>query len=234
MKLRVATYNIHRAIGHDGRQDPDRIAEVLRELRADVIAMQEVAYRSGSVRDVLSYLANATQSEAVAGVTLEDERGPYGNGILSRVPITRVARLDLSVRGREPRGAIDLAVKQEGVEAQILSTHLGLRPRERRHQVTQILAKLETSTADVKILLGDFNEWLRWGRPVRRLQRWLGRSPAPATFPAHRPWLPLDRVWVSPEETLVSLRPHSSALARTASDHLPLVAEIRAEAWGKP
>ncbi len=226
MSLRIASYNIHRAVGRDGRQQPERIAEVLHEVQADVVALQEVGYRAEPVGDVLDYLATATQARAIEGATLRDERGPYGNGVLSRVPIASLDRLDLSFGDREPRGAIELALKVRGVEAQVIATHLGLRPGERRYQVDRILKRLDASTASLQVVLGDFNEWLSWGRPLRALNRAFGRMPAPATFPAHRPWLSLDRIWVKPSNVVEHLRAHRSPLAQIASDHLPLVAEL--------
>ncbi len=227
MSLRIASYNIHRAIGRDGQQAPKRIAEVLRELQADVVALQEVGYRAETVGDVLDYLAAATKSQAIEGATLLDERGPYGNGVLSRVPITKLNRLDLSLGNREPRGAIELALTLHGVQAQVIATHLGLRPGERRYQVDRILERLDASTASLQVVLGDFNEWLSWGRPLRALNRAFGRMPAPATFPAHRPWLSLDRIWVKPSNVVERLRAHRSPMAQIASDHLPLIAELK-------
>ncbi len=229
MSLRIASYNIHRAVGRDGRQEPERIAQVLGELQADVVALQEVSYRTETVGDVLEYLAAATQAQAIESATLRDERGPYGNGVLSRVPIAKLNRLDLSFGSREPRGAIELALTAHGVQAQVIATHLGLRPGERRYQVDRILERLDAPTASLQVVLGDFNEWLSWGRPLRSLNRAFGRMPAPATFPAHRPWLALDRIWVKPSNVVESLRAHRSPLAQIASDHLPLVAELKVD-----
>ncbi len=226
MLLRVASYNIHRAIGRDGQQSPERIAEVLREVQADVVALQEVAYRTDAVGDVPGYLAAATEAEVIRGETLRDERGPYGNAVLSRAPVARIDRLDFSTRGREPRGAIDLDLRLGDVTAQVLATHLGLRPRERRYQISRLLASVDASRADVQIVVGDFNELLRWGRPLRALERTFGRIPAPPTFPSGRPWLALDRVWAKPAQVLRNVRAHRSTVARMASDHLPLVAEL--------
>lgn len=224
--MRIATYNIHRAIGSDGRENPKRIAAVLHELDADIVALQEVGYTSGRPGNVLEYLGESTQARVVEGVTFQDERGHYGNAVLSRVPITGVQRHDISVAGREPRGAIELNLEVNGTAVQVVATHLGLRPGERRYQVERLTSLFTASSADIKILLGDLNEWFLWGRPLRRLHRVFGRAPAPATFPVRWPLLALDRLWVQPLSVIGSLRAHESSTAKLASDHLPLVGDL--------
>lgn len=224
--MRIATYNIHRAIGSDGLENPERIAAVLHELDADIVALQEVGYASGTPGNMLEYFGESLQAYVIEGITLQDERGHYGNAVLSRLPICGFQLHDISVNGREPRGAIEISLQFNGIMLQIIATHLGLRPGERRHQVERLIPLLDASTADAKILLGDLNEWFLWGRPLRRLHSVFGRTPAPATFPVRWPWFALDRLWVQPLAVIDSLRAHNSALARLASDHLPLLAEL--------
>ncbi len=226
MSFRVATYNVHRAVGADGRADPARIVRVVEELNTDVVALQEVGFRPGEPGHLLELLEEATSMRVVEGVTLRDERGHYGNALLSRLAIREVRRLDLSVPRREPRGAIEVEV-DAGSPVQLLATHLGLRPFERRHQVRRLIRALEASPAPVKVLLGDLNEWFLRGRPLRWLERVFGQTAAPPTFPAKRPVLALDRLWVAPPSALVRLSVHDTPLARVASDHLPIVGEIR-------
>jgi len=225
-RIRIATYNIHRAIGRDGCENPERIATVLHELDADIIALQEVGYESGTPGNVLEYLGESIQAGVIEGITLQDERGHYGNAVLSRIPPGGIRLHDISVADREPRGAIELNLQVSDVELQVIATHLGLRPGERRHQVERLIPLLAASRADIKILLGDLNEWFLWGRPLRRLHRVFGRTPAPATFPAPWPWIALDRMWVQPLSAMSCLKAHNSAAAKLASDHLPLVAEL--------
>lgn len=224
--LRVATYNIHRAIGRDGREDYGRIAGVLGEISADIVALQEVGYRADVPGNALQALAGRAQAEVIEGVTLQDERGHYGNALLSRLPARRVRRHDLSLAGREPRGAIELNVRVNGVDVRLVATHLGLRPGERRYQVRRLLPVFEGGGDRVDLLMGDLNEWFLYGRPLRRLQRLFGALKAPATFPARWPVFALDRFWARPRSVVKSLQVHSSPLAREASDHLPLVAEL--------
>jgi endonuclease/exonuclease/phosphatase family metal-dependent hydrolase len=224
--MRIVTYNIHRTIGVDGREDAARIAAVLQELDADIVALQEAGYQSGIPGNVLEYLGASMQAQVIEGTTFQDERGHYGNAVLSRIPLHHIQLHDISVPGREPRGAIELSLQIDTIEVQIIATHLGLRPGERRYQIRRLLQLHEVSSARVKILLGDLNEWFLWGRPLRWLYRIFGHMPAPATFPARRPWFALDRLWVKPMQVVNTLQVHNSSLARQASDHLPLVAEL--------
>jgi endonuclease/exonuclease/phosphatase family metal-dependent hydrolase len=226
MPLRIATYNIHRCIGRDGTESPERVADVLREIGADVVALQEVGHRPRTPDSVLAYLAEAIDAEAIDGTTLRDKRGNYGNALLTRVTPESVHRWDISVPHREPRGALDALFAINATALRVVATHLGLRPGERRYQIRRILSLLEAGPADVTVMMGDLNEWYLWGRPLRWLKRTFEPMPSPATFPSHRPFLALDRMWVRPRHKLISLAPHRSDLARKASDHFPLVAEL--------
>jgi endonuclease/exonuclease/phosphatase family metal-dependent hydrolase len=172
------------------------------------------------------------QAQVIEGMTMQDESGHYGNVVLSRLPPGRIQRHDLSVAGREPRGAIEVNVGINGVDLRIVATHLGLRPGERRCQVRRLLPVFGEETDRVDILLGDLNEWFPCGRPLRRLHRLFGAMRAPATFPAGYPLFALDRFWARPRSLVASLRVHKSPLAREASDHLPLVADLDVEAVG--
>ncbi len=227
MRLRIATYNIHRCVGNDGVASCDRIAGVLQQIDADVTAVQEVAFSSAGPIDVLGDLARSVRGTAIPGPTLLEEKGHYGNAVLTRIAPVAIDRLDISVPGREPRGALALMLGVNGRRIRVLATHLGLRPRERRYQMRRLMGLLDAPAVDVTIVLGDFNEWFNWARPLRWLTRRLGGLPAPATFPSRRPLLALDRMWIHPAEKLVGMHPYRSATAAVASDHLPLVADIR-------
>jgi endonuclease/exonuclease/phosphatase family metal-dependent hydrolase len=134
------------------------------------------------------------------------------------------ASLALTSANREPRNAIDARIACDFGELHILATHLGLRPAERRMQVQRLLAALPIDHAGACVVMGDLNEWYLWGRPLRWLQAKFGAPASPATFPALRPFLKLDRIWAHPPGALHGLHAHVSALSRVASDHLPLVA----------
>ncbi|HCD06030.1 MULTISPECIES: endonuclease/exonuclease/phosphatase family protein [unclassified Methylophaga] len=225
--LTIATYNIHACIGSDGQFDPARIAAVLQELDADIIALQEVEHHSIDELDLLEYLAYQTGHEALAGPTLFRETRHYGNALLTRLPLRSFKHIDLSFSGCEPRGAIEATFDVAGYELQVIATHLGLKPAERRWQVKQLLEIKSQQEADISCLLGDVNEWLLWGRPLRWLHQHFSAQPHLPTFPAGWPVFALDRIWISPQRCQIKLSVHKTALARQASDHLPLVVKMR-------
>jgi endonuclease/exonuclease/phosphatase family metal-dependent hydrolase len=225
----VATYNVHKCIGTDRIQDPERIAKVIQELEVDAIGLQEVDSRSDGIEESaqMAYLANTTGFFAVAGPTIQRHDGEYGNVLLTKWPVLESRRVDISFPEREPRGALDVLLEIYGKVVRIVVTHLGLTSAERWHQAKCLEGFLCTQREDVLVLLGDANDWFPRSRSLRLLHRCLGKSPGRATFPSHRPFLSLDRIWVRPREALSSVHVHKSILSRVASDHLPLKAVIR-------
>ncbi len=225
----VLSYNVHECVGLDKLRDPGRIARIISESQADVVGLQEVHSESGGRGEShqMEFLARATGFHAVAGPTLERNRGTYGNVLLTRHKPLSVRRLDLSFPGREPRGAIDADIKIGGETVRIMITHLGLRAAERRFQVGRLLTALSEKRTRVVVLLSDLNEWLPTSRALRRLQARFGKGRRLRTFPAHFPLFALDRIWVHPVHALVDLSVYDTPLSRVASDHLPLKAVIQ-------
>lgn len=226
--MRIATYNVHRCVGVDGRCDPARIARVIAELDADIVALQEFSYPADIALETRTpvVLTDLIGYECALGPTLARSAQSYGNVLLSRHPIRALQRLDLSHGGREPRGALATTIAVGGVDVQVLSTHLGLRLGERRYQVRKILEHIDASPAAVCVILGDFNDWLPGRSVVHALEDRFGRTPHGRSFPSFCPLLSLDRIWIDPASALRDLRVHASPLARRASDHLPVVAEL--------
>jgi endonuclease/exonuclease/phosphatase family metal-dependent hydrolase len=223
--VRVASYNTHGGIGTDGHFVPRRIAEVLKEIDADVIALQEIESRATGF-DMLEYLKQETGFEGVWGPTFLRRGADYGNGLLTRFEVVSVKRIDLSVEGREPRGAIDVEMRCGENDLRVLATHLGLRPSERREQMQRLLRVLESDRPLPTVLMGDINEWWLWGRPLRWMHRHFEKTPAPRTFPSWGPVFSLDRIWCKPRPLLERLWAHRSPTARIASDHLPVAAQL--------
>lgn len=228
-ELVLATYNIHRFVGRDGRYDPVRVVRVIDELRADVVALQEFVFAgtrlvAGSTETLFAGLEGY---EFVVG-TMRVHRGQlFGNALLARGRVTGVRRLDLTVPPREARGALDVGLEAQGVALRIVATHLGLYPRERRVQWQRLLEHVSSVDEGLLAVLGDFNEWRNGEPAISAMERTVGETLALRSYPTPRPLLALDRIWVRPAAWLSGVRVHRSELAARASDHFPVVATVR-------
>ena len=240
MGVRIMSWNIHGLRGRDGRYDPERVALVLEESRADVAGLQEVGALSGAgeLLDPAGTLARLTGLTHAFGLTELRSGYPYGNCILSRFSITASRSYDLSVPRREKRGCLRADLDLGAFALHVFNCHLGLDARERRRQAAQLLSAdilRDTALAYPLVLVGDFNAWSSRSAVPRWIRRQLAdaavvaRSPR-ATFPAVFPLLRLDRAYVGPAVRVLSCEVHDTQLARLSSDHLPLVAEIELDA----
>jgi len=223
MSLKVATYNVHRSIGVDGKHDPFRTAAVIREIDPAVMALQEVEHH----RHDPDILARETGMTAIPGHTMAGSDSSYGNLLLTRLTVEKADNVDLSWGRREPRGAIDALLRTDGDEClRCLATHLGLSRRERIYQRHLLTTLLSQEWSGPTLLMGDFNEWYPFNGTIRSLNRLLGRSLPRRSFPSALPLLPLDRIWIRPANAMSAMSVWRSPLARIASDHLPVVAAL--------
>jgi endonuclease/exonuclease/phosphatase family metal-dependent hydrolase len=227
--IRVASYNVHKCVGLDRQYRPDRIARVIGELGADLVALQEVDRRFGRRTGLLCArtLADESGLELLRVSELPDGQGWHGNTILIRPgTVSRFRRLALP--GAEPRGALVVDLDLAGGALRVVAAHFGLLPGCRARQAEAVLHALaEAGPPRPTILLGDLNEWRRTGRPLRVLERVFGAAPhSPASFPSRLPILPLDRILGWPQGVVRGLEVHDTPLARIASDHLPLKARV--------
>jgi endonuclease/exonuclease/phosphatase family metal-dependent hydrolase len=219
--LRIASYNVHGCVGADGEASAARVARVIAELGCDTVGLQEV--------QTLDHLAGALGMQAIPSLEVAERRGHFGNALLTRRPVLAVRHHPFSYQGRERRDALDVDLEVGGETVRVIVTHLGLRPAERRFQVKELLGLVkQTPIHERLVVLGDINEWLPLGRPLRWLNELLGHAPAERSFPARYPLFALDRVWVRPRHALLALGAHRSALSMEASDHLPVKALIAA------
>ena len=239
-RIRVVTYNIHKCRGLDRRVRPDRIARVLSEIDADIIALQEVlSIENGRPEDDQArFIASALQCEYRTGENRKLLGGSYGNVVLSRLPVLTAINYDLSQHGREERGCLRIDVGIGGWQAlHIYNVHLGTAWRERPHQARRLLDDEILSSAHIpgpRILLGDFNEWL-YGVTSKLLTAHfhsadirihLGRQ---RTYPGVFPLLHLDHIYYDAALKLESATLHRTRTALIASDHLPIVADFSLE-----
>jgi len=228
MELTFASYNIHKAVGIDGRRDPERIIAVLRELHADVIALQETDRRFGERESVLPRALLDDTPWRVAPVARRARSlGWHGNALLVRKDIAVEHAEPLDLPTLEPRGAVRADLVVEGTRVRVLGMHLDLSGLLRRDQIRAILrhcAGCESKCPTV--LMGDFNQW---GRSTGAFREFAAGWHVPAignSFPSRRPIAPLDRIIHSPEWRCAHAAVHHSALAVAASDHLPIRATL--------
>ena len=218
------TWNVHGCVGSGGRFDPEAIAQVLRRSSADIVALQEVDAReplSGGI-DTFEFLRRELGWCSAEARTIRTHAGDYGHLIMSRWTIESVRRLDLSMGGHEPRAAIICEIGELGVRA--IATHLGLRARERRRQIRAMVDSIDLSRSPPLVVLGDFNEWRRFGVATRLFCPPLIEIAALPSFPAWRPFFRLDRIWCAPQ--IRGIAAHTESQAAHLSDHLPVVADL--------
>jgi len=227
-EITVASYNVHRWTGFNGRARPDaaRAGFVISELDADVIALQEVL-RPTEGEDPLDGLCDSLGLYLAFAVTRMHKRGALGNAILSRYPITSISVLDISFSRIERRGVLAAQFHAPAGTLGVVATHLSLVDRTRERQVQQLLDHPQLNSGP-SVLVGDMNSWRRC-RASQSLDDALRRHHNvawPATFPAARPMLALDRIYARGAEVL-EVRSHDTPASRRASDHLPVVARIQ-------
>lgn len=224
LTLTFASYNIHKAVGTDGVRDADRIITVLRELDADVIALQEVDRRLGDRASVLSRAALDDTPWRPAPVNRRPRSlGWHGNSLLVRRSIEIAHAEALELPTLEPRGAVCAELQLDRASFCVVGTHLDLSGLRRRDQIRALLTYFERKDRKLPcVLLGDFNQWGRETGAMREFKApWQALAPGPS-FPSRRPLARLDRIVASGEWHVLETGVHHSAMASRASDHLPV------------
>lgn len=240
--LRVMTYNVHSCIGMDGKLDAERIARVIARARPDVVALQEldVGRMRTAGMDQAHLIAHYLEMEFQFHPALHLEEERYGDAILTHLPQRLVKAGPLPGLANkpflEPRGALWVAIELHGREVQIINTHLGLHPRERMAQIEALLGSdwlAHDQCRDPVILCGDFNS-LPLSSVCRRLAGRLKdvqieaqRHRPKGTYSGRFPTVRIDHIFTSPGLKVTGIEVPGSELVRSASDHLPLIAEIR-------
>ncbi|MEO8244079.1 MAG: endonuclease/exonuclease/phosphatase family protein, partial [bacterium] len=215
--LRLASYNVHKCVGTDRKFDPERIGRVIRELSADILALQEVDQRFGDKSGLLD-LVRLQADTGLVPIPMPGTRNSHGwRGNLILVRGGTVENVEqIALPGLEPRGAIlaDLDFGQ-GFFLRVIAAHLGLL-RSSRHRQAEVLAGHLLSKDDrISILMGDLNEWrIDAGSPLAQfLPDEALTAATPRSFPSKLPLLPLDRIIASRPDTLSPILVHNSSLA---------------------
>lgn len=227
-RLRIATYNIHKCRGMDGRTRADRIAGVIEEIDADVIAIQEV------LDDQSSHLAEQLGYHRAFGAARQHRGGAYGNATLSRWDFKLIRPVDVTVAGREERAALRTDIRLGHHILHVFNVHLGTALHERKKQAARLLDADLLRAIDIsgaRIVLGDFNEWVH-GLVTRTLTAEFHLTDLRAhlkrvrSYPALLPLLHLDHIYFDHHLRVEKALFHRSRRSLIASDHLPLVADL--------
>lgn len=230
MQIKVASYNIRKAVGLDRRRDPDRILKVLREIDADVVALQEVDRRFGRRMAALPLHAihESTDYHPVPLSMKPDSLGWHGNAILVRKGIELAEAAPVPLPVLEPRGAVRADLVANGQRFRVVGMHLDLSGLRRRHQVRSVLSHVAACEAPcATVMMGDLNEWTQHGGCFREFDhKWRVLAPG-RSFPARRPIASLDRIIVSGQWEVVATQVHHSPSSAVGSDHLPVFATLR-------
>ncbi|WP_404380087.1 endonuclease/exonuclease/phosphatase family protein [Caenispirillum salinarum] len=236
MTVRVASYNIHKSVGPDRQRRPDRIFRVLAELDADIVALQEVDRRFGARATTFEaeQLEHETGYRLVRHAVSPLSSGWHGNALLVRGAVEAIDRRRITLPALEPRGALLADLETEQGRLRVVAAHLGLLGRYRRRQAETILEAIDSAESHLPtVVMGDLNEWSPHGSCLRVFRSRFDIAQPGPSFPARRPMFGLDRVITSDDIAVQSAWVHETPTAREASDHLPVVAELKVLAPGE-
>ncbi|MDR0251772.1 MAG: endonuclease/exonuclease/phosphatase family protein [Brucellaceae bacterium] len=226
----IASYNVHKCIGIDKKFDPERTAQVISELNADIIAIQEADKRFGERKGLLN-LQNLERDSGLVPIPIQtmspDGHGWHGNLLLFRQGLVRDIH-QLKLPGVEPRGAVVADIDLEEGPLRIIAAHFGLLKHSRARQAETLLSMVREDHDRPTILIGDLNEWrVGKGSSLANLQPVFNLTAgAVPSFPSRFPVLALDRILSRPQKLVTSVEVHNTPLARLASDHLPIKAHL--------
>lgn len=228
MAIRIASYNVHKCVGTDGKRDPHRAVMVINALSADIVALQEVDRRMGPRPAALP--RRMIEEESDFEVLEFNRTGPgslgwHGQTVLARRGLHVSAVTPLTLPGLEPRGALSVEVSEKGLPPfRLIAAHLGLRRTDRRAQLHRIGEELAGAAPRPAIAMGDFNEWsLRRG--FEPLHAFTVHAPG-RSYPSRAPMGHLDRFVLGPGLQVARAGVLDTPLSRRASDHLPVWADI--------
>ena len=232
--LRVMTYNIHHGEGVDQKFDLARIAKLITDAKADIVGLQEVdrGCERTEKRDLPAELAKLTGMTVRFDKNIPHQGGEYGNAVLTRFPIKHAKNTHLqSFANGEQRGVQQLVLDVRGRDVLFMNTHLDARrdPAEREQSAGELREIVSTAGPMPVILVGDFNASPN-ASSIAKIREFLSdawtlvnQDPG-FTIPVKKPSRRIDYVWI----TKSSIEPLKlEVLVSEASDHLPIIAELR-------
>jgi endonuclease/exonuclease/phosphatase family metal-dependent hydrolase len=227
--IRVASYNMRKAIGTDRRRRPERTLEVLCELDADIVALQEADRRFGTRASAMPFhlIEEHSDYKPVPYEARDGSIGWHGNALLVKKHVEILAKDIIHLPSLEPRGAVLADLVVHGVRIRAVGMHLDLSGVRRRQQAHAILSCINARDERLPtVLMGDLNEWSANGGVLRDFSRHFQMAPCGRSFHARRPIVELDRIMVAPGLGITACGVHHSPASRKASDHLPIWADV--------
>lgn len=228
MPLRIASYNIRKCVGLDWRRDPERTLAVIRQLRADIVVLQEADKRLGArpsaVPPALVRRLGGLEPVAIGGP--HAGMGFHGNAILAAHDLNVLRSGPVDLPRFEPRGAVLAEFSRGPMLLRVVGVHLGLLRRHRRQQLREIGALLDGLSPMPTVIAGDFNEWRLDDDALPLPAGYVMHTPG-RTFHSARPVASLDRIVTGPGITLMRAGVLEEHGAARASDHLPIWAELK-------
>lgn len=223
--FKVASYNIHKGVGTDRRRDPARILNVLNEIGADIVYLQEADLRFGTRTSVLPrfLIEGHTDYVPVPLDVQHESMGWHGNAILVRRGIAVESHDIIHIPCLEPRGVVTARLRIGEASVSVFGMHLDLSGLWRVRQARTIAALGEAARGHGPVvLMGDLNEWRANAGAFREFGKHFALLDPGPSFPSRRPLGRLDRIMHCGGLTVQHCGVHSSALAAVASDHLPV------------
>lgn len=227
--IRVASYNIRKSVGLDRQRRPERILDILNEINADVVALQEVDRRVGIRETTLprAMIEAETDLKIVDVAVRPHSIGWHGNALLVRKDANVMVERRHDVPVFEPRGAVSVDIGLRGDHLRIVGMHLGLLRSFRRQQIRAVTAQMrELDTRMPTLIMGDLNEWQPEGSLTEFGEDYAIATPGPS-FHSSRPVASLDRIILCNNLELLRGEVHMSDLSKVASDHLPIWADVK-------
>ncbi len=229
--IRIASYNIHKAVGTDRRRSPERILAVLAEIDADIVVLQEADRRFGARAAALppAMLELHSGSRPAPLNIQSDSIGWHGNAVLFRKSIELIRSDILHLPCLEPRGAVVVELRIGGFDLRIIGMHLDLSGLWRRRQAAAIIHAHGLMHKLPTVMAGDLNEWSAARGCLADFGRHFHFTDTGKSFHARQPVARLDRIMHCVQLKAAVAGTHDSLLARRASDHLPIWADFVAQ-----
>lgn len=228
--VRVLTFNILHGATTNGDFDLDKIASVIKEADPDLVALQEVDFKTNRAKqyDLATELGWRTKMAALFGQAMPFDGGGYGEGILTKMPVISSRNVPLPhSEGNEPRTALEVTVElSSGDTICFVGTHF-------EHQENDPDRMCQARTISEKFLVnpyptivaGDLND-TPFSAPILVLKKfWTEASGSEPTYPSDNPGIKIDYIMYMPADRWEVVETKTICDA-VASDHCAVLSVL--------